>query len=128
LLWKIKGPTRTALISDAIPYAGMPPGVYEWEGYRLILDGQTSRLEDGTLAGATTLLNQNIRTLVELVGVRYADAVMAATQTPAAAIGYGDRLGRLAPGFTADLAIMGEDGAVWQTWVDGEAVFQAAAT
>ncbi len=127
LLWKIKGPARTALISDAIPYAGMPPGVYEWEGYRLVLDGQTSRLEDGTLAGATTLLNQNIRTLVEQVGARYADAVMAATQTPAAAIGYGDRLGKLAPGFAADLAVMDEDGAVWQTWVDGEIVFQTTA-
>jgi len=123
LLWRLKGPERTAVISDAIPYAGMSPGEYLWEGYRLILDGQTSRLEDGTLAGAVTLLNQNIMTLVKRVGVPFAEAVMAAAQTPATAIGYGDQLGRLTPGYAADIAIVEEDGQVWQTWVGGELVF-----
>ncbi len=127
LLWKLKGPSRVALISDAIPYAGMPPGEYAWEGYRLILDGQTSRLPDGTLAGAVTLLNQNIQTLVERVGVPFADALTAATHTPASALGYGTRLGRLAPGYAADLAILEADGRAWQTWVNGEVVFQADA-
>jgi N-acetylglucosamine-6-phosphate deacetylase len=125
LLWKVKGPERTALISDAIPYAGMPPGEYEWEGYRLIVDGQTSRLEDGTLAGAVTLLNQSILTLVKHVGVPFADALTAATQTPARALGHGASLGRLAPGYAADVAILEEDGQAWQTWVGGETVFSA---
>jgi N-acetylglucosamine-6-phosphate deacetylase len=125
LLWKIKGPHRTALISDAIPFAGMPPGEYLWEGYRLIVDDKTSKLEDGTLAGAITLLNQDIITLVEKVGASFADAVTAASQTPAIAVGYGDRLGRLAPGYAADLAIMEPDGRVWQTWVNGDTVYRA---
>ncbi len=123
LLWKVKGPERTALISDAIPYAGMPPGEYEWEGYELILDGETCRLADGTLAGATTLLNQDVMTLVRLVGVPFADALTAATRTPARSIGHGAWLGQLAPGFAADVAILEEDGRAWQTWVDGEIVF-----
>lgn len=128
LLWKVKGPERTALISDAIPYAGMPPGQYEWEGYQLILDGETCRLADGTLAGATTLLNQDIMTLVRLIGVPFADALTAATYTPARSIGHGMWLGQLAPGFAADIAILEEDGQAWQTWVDGELVFSAYAS
>ncbi|MCS7221271.1 MAG: N-acetylglucosamine-6-phosphate deacetylase [Anaerolineae bacterium] len=128
LLWKVKGPERTALISDAIPYAGLPPGQYEWEGYRLILDGETCRLADGTLAGATTLLNQDIMTLIRLVGVPFADALAAATRTPALSIGHGTWLGQLAPGFAADVAILEEDGQAWQTWVSGELVFSTCAS
>ncbi len=127
LLWKVKGPERTALISDAIPYAGMPPGQYEWEGYELILDEETCRLADGTLAGATTLLNQDLMALVKLIGVPLADALMAATRTPAGSIGHGGWLGQLAPGFAADVAILEEDGRAWQTWVGGELVFNADA-
>ncbi len=125
LLWKVKGPERTALISDAIPYAGMPPGQYEWEGYELILDGETCRLADGTLAGATALLNQDLMTLVRQVGVPFADALTAATRTPACSIGHGTWLGQLASGFAADVAILEEDGRAWQTWVDGKLVFSA---
>ncbi|NOZ29280.1 MAG: N-acetylglucosamine-6-phosphate deacetylase [Chloroflexi bacterium] len=125
LLWKLKGPDRTALISDAIPYAGMPPGEHTWEGYRLILDGHTSRLEDGTLAGAVTLLNQNIMTMVEKVGVPFAEALTAATRTPARSLGLDDRLGKLAPGHAADIAVMEPDGQIWQTWVNGRIVYRA---
>lgn len=127
LLWKLKGPERTVLISDAIPYAGMPPGEYLWEGYRLFLDGETSRLEDGTLAGAVTLLNQNIMTLMRSVGVPFEDALTAATRTPAEALGVADRLGRLQPGHLADIVIMEDDGSVWQTWIGGELVYDAGA-
>ncbi|GAB4569017.1 MAG: N-acetylglucosamine-6-phosphate deacetylase [Anaerolineae bacterium] len=127
LLWKLKGPERTVLISDAIPYAGMPPGEYLWEGYRLFLDGETSRLEDGTLAGAVTLLNQNIMTLMRTVGVPFEDALTAATRTPAEALGVADRLGRLQPGHLADIVIMEDDGSVWQTWIGGELVYDAGA-
>ena len=126
LLWKLKGAERIALISDAIPYAGMPPGRYHWEGYELILDGKTSRLADGTLAGATTLLNQNLDTLVGQVGIPFAEALTAATASPARALGLDHTLGRLAPGYQADLAILEPDGRVWQTWIGGEVVFQAA--
>jgi len=125
LLWKVKGPERTILISDAIPYAGMPPGKYEWEGYELILDGETCRLADGTLAGAITLLNQDLMTLIKLIGVSFTDALTAATCTPARSIGHGMWLGQLTPGFAADLAILEEDGRVWQTWVDGKIVHYA---
>ncbi|MCD6291137.1 MAG: N-acetylglucosamine-6-phosphate deacetylase [Anaerolineae bacterium] len=127
LLWKLKGPTRMVLISDAIPYAGMPSGEYDWEGYHLFLDGDTSRLEDGTLAGAIALLNQDVITLVERVRIPFPDALTAATTTPAQLIGHGDRLGRLAPGYAADIAILEEDGSAWQTWVNGEIVFAADA-
>jgi N-acetylglucosamine-6-phosphate deacetylase len=48
-----------------------------------------------------------------------------AAGTPARVLGLGERLGRIAPGCTADLVALTEDLAVARTWVAGRQVYHA---
>jgi N-acetylglucosamine-6-phosphate deacetylase len=123
ILIRVKGPERICIVSDATPPAAAPAGKYEWEGYTLHHDGQTSRLENGTLAGSVTLINQMLRVLVEQVGVSLCEAVLMTTEVPATLLGV--RKGRLAPGYDADLVVLGPDYEPYLTLIQGEVVYQA---
>jgi N-acetylglucosamine-6-phosphate deacetylase len=61
-----------------------------------------------------------VRNMVVAAGVTLADAVAAATATPAALVGLHDR-GRIAPGQRADLVALTPDLKVEQVWVRGTA-------
>ena len=45
---RAKGASRAALVSDAVGPAGLPPGEYDWLARRVVSDGETVRLPDGT--------------------------------------------------------------------------------
>ena len=115
LVFRCKPPGRVALVSDAIA----------WRAPRharsaiALVDGAV-RLADGTLAGSAITLDGAVRTAVA-GGVAVEDALVAASATPAAAIGCTDR-GRLVPGARADLVALGPDLRVQATWVAGDQV------
>lgn len=123
VLIRVKGPHRVALISDAAPLAGLPPGEYDWGVYRVVVDGETVRLPDGTLAGAHALLDAGVRTLVHTMGLPLTQALTMATQTPARALGV--LKGELRPGFDADLTVWTPDLRVARTYVAGRLVYEA---
>ena len=123
ILLKVKGADRICLVSDATPPAGAPAGEYAWEGYTLYHDGQTSRLENGTLAGSVTLINQMLKVLVEEAAVSLQEAVLMATEVPATLLGV--RKGRLAPGYDADLVVLGSDYEPTLTMIQGEVVYRS---
>jgi N-acetylglucosamine-6-phosphate deacetylase len=123
LLIRAKGIARTCLVSDAAPSAGAPPGEYDWEGYTIYHDGETSRLANGTLAGSVTLVNRMLRVLVKQVGLRFRDALRTATEVPADLLGV--RKGRLQPGFDADIVVLGDDYQPTLTLIGGQQVFPA---
>ncbi len=119
LLFQIKGPAGVALISDAAPMAGQPPGRYTWLGYEVIVaDGRCQTLE-GALAGSIALMNEGLRVLIENVGLDPQDAVRSATATPAMALGL-RRLGHLRLGAPADLVLWARWGVPEAVWVGGE--------
>jgi len=120
ILLKVKGADRICIVSDATPPAGAPAGEYSWEGYTLYHDGQTSRLENGTLAGSVTLINQMLKVLVDEAGISLQEAVLMATEVPATLLGV--RKGRLAPGYDADLVVLGSDYEPALTLIQGEVV------
>lgn len=83
IVMRLKGPDRVCLVSDLMPLAGLPPGVYTWLGQRVVIGGGTARLENGTLAGSITPLNQALCNLVEATGLPLEIALRTATSTPA---------------------------------------------
>lgn len=122
ILVAVKGADRLCLVSDATPPAGAPPGTYEWMGYKLIHDGQTSRLEDGTLAGSVTLINQMLKILVERVGLSFTQALKMATTTPANMLKLPK--GLIAPGYDADIVILNDNYQADLSLVRGEVVYK----
>ena len=104
--FKALGAERVALISDSIAGAGLPRGEYVFRGIAHKRDGgKAVRLADGSLAGGGGFLLDNVRCAVE-AGVPLADAVRAATLTPARIIGAADRIGSVSAGKRADLILV----------------------
>jgi N-acetylglucosamine-6-phosphate deacetylase len=115
-----KGPDGMALISDAMPPAAGGPKTFYLEGGRVTQVGTKLTLDDGTLAGAAITLMDAVRYVTATLRIDLADALKMATLTPARLLRIDDRLGRLKPGFRADLVHIGDDLSVRGTWVGGE--------
>jgi N-acetylglucosamine-6-phosphate deacetylase len=76
--------------------------------------------EDGTLAGAHLDMATAVRNCVQLLNVPLTEALRFASTNPAQFLGADDRLGRLAPGYRADLvALDSVKIAALHTWVAG---------
>jgi N-acetylglucosamine-6-phosphate deacetylase len=122
ILLRVKGLERVALVSDAAPLAGLPDGEYEWEHKPVFVQNGSCRLADGTIAGAHVLLDTGVRNLVHLVGLRLEGALVPATRVPAGVLG--QRKGRLAPDYDADIVLLDNDLRPALTLVSGEIVFE----
>ncbi|GAA0438475.1 N-acetylglucosamine-6-phosphate deacetylase [Leifsonia naganoensis] len=116
-------PGRVALITDAMAAAGAEDGDYLLGSLAVqVRDGVARLAEGGSIAGSTLTLDDALRRAVQEVGLPVEDAVLALTQTPAAAVGRGDDLGRLAPGYAADAVLLDGDFRVLQVFTDGDPV------
>lgn len=121
LAFRVKGPGRIALVTDAVAWRGT-------DGGRLRFDptapGAVPRLGDGTIAGSALTLDRAVANVVAWGATDLVGAVRAASTTPADLLGRTD-LGRIVPGARADLAAIGGDGACMATWLAGEPVWTA---
>jgi N-acetylglucosamine-6-phosphate deacetylase len=91
--WRAKrGPGRLYLVSDAMAVAGTTLSEFHLEGRRIMRRDGRLTLENGTLAGADLDLTTAARTLVKDLGLPVAEALRAATTTPADMIGLPWRL------------------------------------
>jgi N-acetylglucosamine-6-phosphate deacetylase len=115
---KAKGPGRWVLVTDAVAWQGAAVRVAGQE-VRMV-DG-APRLADGTIAGSALTMDAAVRNVVQACGTSLADAVEAASTTPARLLGLDDR-GRLAPGCRADVVALDAELRVASVWVGGEQV------
>jgi N-acetylglucosamine-6-phosphate deacetylase len=119
LAFRAKPAGGVALVTDAVAWRAARVG-----GIEITHDGVAPRLPDGTLAGSSLTMDAAVRNVVTQAGVPLADAVRAASTTPADVLGLDDR-GRIAPGALADLVALGPDLDLQATWVGGEEVHAA---
>lgn len=118
MAWNALGPHRTVLVSDAVAALGLGPGTATLGSRRVVIDEHSVRTEDGVLAGSKLSLDQAVRNLVAMTGCPVGAAVVAASTTPADALGLDDR-GRIEVGARADLVVLGDDLAVEHTLIGG---------
>ncbi|GLU49711.1 N-acetylglucosamine-6-phosphate deacetylase [Nocardiopsis ansamitocini] len=115
------GADRVALVTDAMAATGLGDGEYTLGTLRVrVLGGEARLVDSGAIASSTIVLPEAVRRAVRDLGATPADALRAATATPAAALGLA--AGVLAPGAWADLVIMNDDLTVESVLYRGQAV------
>ena len=128
LVYKIKGAGKTALITDAMRGAGMPPGESilggRTNGLRVIIEDGVAKLPDrSAFAGSVATADRLVRNMIQLGEVPLCEAVRMMTTTPAAIMGVGDRKGALLPGKDADIVLFDEQINICCTMVGGRIVY-----
>ncbi|HEU5349390.1 MAG TPA: amidohydrolase family protein, partial [Ktedonobacterales bacterium] len=114
-----------ALVTDAMPAAGLSDGEYDFLQRTVFVRGGAARLANGALAGSTLTLDQAVRNMVKYAGVAWATAIEMATATPARIGGIDARKGRLAPHYDADIVALDAEGRVVRTWTRGTLAYAA---
>lgn len=100
---------RVALVTDALPAAGLGDGRFRFAGRELEVTGGVARLASGPVAGSTVTSGQAVRHAVVEAGLGLVEAARAAATRPAAVLGLDHRTGSLAVGRDADLMVLDAD-------------------
>ena len=115
---------RLMLVTDAMPSVGGRKNFVLNGEPITVADGKCTNAQ-GTLAGSDLDMACAVRNSVELLGLDLADAVAMAAEHPAAFLRLDDRMGRIAPGYRANLALLNDHIEVVETWIDGVSSGQA---
>ncbi|HBR35334.1 MAG TPA: N-acetylglucosamine-6-phosphate deacetylase, partial [Firmicutes bacterium] len=126
LTLKLKGLEQLVLITDAMRACLLSDGTYDLGGLVVHVKDRAARLENGSLAGSTLVLNQALRNFSTNTGLQPEQAVKLVTVNPARILGLENRKGRIAPGFDADLVLWDADFNIMMTFVSGKKVFTAS--
>lgn len=131
LIYKIKGPGKIALITDAMRAAGMPPGESVLgslkDGIKVIVEDGVAKMSDRTaFAGSVATADRLVRNMINLADVPLIEAVQMATLTPAVIMKIDDRKGSIAKGKDADIVIFDNDIQIGTTIINGKIVYQNA--
>lgn len=128
LVYKLKGPARTALITDAMRASGMPPGEsmlgHYRSGTKVIVEDGVAKLPDrSAFAGSVATADRLVYNMISMAGVPLTDAVTMITATPANIMGVSAHKGSLVPGRDADVVIFDEQINIDTTIVNGRIVY-----
>jgi N-acetylglucosamine-6-phosphate deacetylase len=123
LAFRMLGPDRVCLTTDAIAAAGMGDGEYSLATRTVYMDGGVPRLGSGAIAGSVLTMNEAFRNILAFTGCTVPEAARMASTTPARLVGEGRRKGRLVPGYDADLTVLAPDLSVEAVWLGGKPVY-----
>ncbi|MBV8389898.1 MAG: N-acetylglucosamine-6-phosphate deacetylase [Mucilaginibacter sp.] len=126
LIYKIKGSYRTALITDAMRAAGMPPGESilgsKKDGTRVIVEDGVAKMPDrNSFAGSVATFDRLVQTMVQIAGIPLVEAVRMASETPARIMKI-EKKGALKKGNDADIVIFDENVHIAAAIISGEIV------
>lgn len=121
-----KGKDRICLVTDSLGVSGLPDGTYKWGELEIVLNGREVRLADsGVLAGSILRLNQAVRSVIEWTGAEVWEVVNMASLNPARNLCLDDRVGSLAAGKLANIAVFDKEFGVIDTWLRGRSLLGA---
>lgn len=127
LIYKVKGPEKIALITDAMRAAGMPEGEsvlgHKDNGLKVIIEDNVAKLPDrSSFAGSVATTDRLVRNMVNMADVPLLDAVKMMSRTPAKIMKIEDQKGALMPGLDADLILFDKNINVSLTMIKGKVV------
>ena len=125
LIVAAKGASGVVLITDAIEGAAMPDGAYTLGGQPVFVRNGTAAFADGTLAGSVLTMNRAFANVRRFAKVSLPDAARLSSGNAARQLGLSGQFGEIAPGKSADIAILHpETGEVYWTLVGGRVAHQ----
>ncbi|MGA7886261.1 MAG: N-acetylglucosamine-6-phosphate deacetylase [Acidobacteriaceae bacterium] len=119
LFRRAKGPDRAMLVTDAMAGTGMPDGNYRLGELEVRVKNGRCVIGENTLAGSTLTLDRAVRNYAEYTGAPLTEAVGLATRNPARMTGLDAEIGTLAPGRSADIAVLSPKHEVLETFLRG---------
>jgi N-acetylglucosamine-6-phosphate deacetylase len=118
----LRGAGHPILVTDAMPPVGGTRPSFRLNGEEIFVRDGRCATANGTLAGAALDMASAVRNCVQWLDVPLTSALRFASTHPAQFLGLGHVLGRLLPGYRADMVALDAAGVkVVQTWVAGAA-------
>lgn len=120
LVFSVKPIEQLIMITDSMCGSWIGEGEVQLGGLPVIVkDGQARLKEGGALAGSVLRYNEGLHNVAELTELPLHQLIKATSWNQAQSLGL-EGVGKLEPGFCADIAILDQDFSVWKTLVDGE--------
>ena len=123
LAFRMKGPEKMLIATDALILKGLPNGEYEWMGRKM-------RFEDGfaytdyhgadRLPGKPMTFPGSIKNIMKFTGATMDDIVVMSAVNPAKRLGLDKRKGKIKVGYDADFNIINEDFDIIDTIIAGK--------
>lgn len=126
LFRKAKGADRALLMTDAMAGTGMPDGRYRLGELEVRVENGRCLIGENTLAGSTLTMDRAVQNFIAFTGAGLAETVGLATRNPARMTGLDDQIGTLAPGRSADIAVLSAKNEVVETFLQGEPQLMAS--
>jgi N-acetylglucosamine-6-phosphate deacetylase len=123
LAFRMLGPDRLYLVTDAIAAAGAPAGEYRLATRTVYSDGGVPRLGSGAIAGSVLTMVEAFRNILAFTGCTVPEAARMVSTSPARLLGEGRRKGRLVPGYDADVTVLAPDLSVEAVWRGGRLAY-----
>ena len=124
LTFQNKNISQMIMVTDSLACSWMPDGPGQLGGLPIIVKGGVARLESGNLAGSTLRYAKGLRNVQELTGKPLSELVKATSWNQARSLGLHD-LGKIEPGYTADLVLLDGEYDILKTIIDGEVRYEA---
>lgn len=126
LIFQIRDMNHIMLITDSVEASGMPEGEYRLASLPIILKDGAVRVKDHpeALAGSVLTMNAALRNAYEVTGYPLKDLIKTTSWNQAQALSL-EKVGRIEPGYAADLAILSGDFEVENVFVDGAMLYSA---
>jgi N-acetylglucosamine-6-phosphate deacetylase len=123
LAFRMLGPDRLCLVTDAIAATGMEDGEYRLATRTVYTDGGVPRLGSGSIAGSVLTMREAFMNILAFTGCTVPEAARMTSTSPAKLVGEGRRKGRLVPGYDADVTVLTPDLSVETVWRRGKLAY-----
>ena len=95
------------MITDSMRASHLPDGPSSLGGLDVIVkDGQARLASNGALAGSVLRMNIALKNVCEVTGFPIEKVIQATSWNQATELGLGDQLGKVEPGYIADLTVL----------------------
>ena len=117
---RAKKKEKFMLITDAMPTVGLAEKSFVLNGELIQAENGRCATVEGILAGSDLDMATAVRNTIDFCGFDPSEALRMASLYPAEFLGLDDRIGRIQPGYDADLVLLDDQYDVRRSWIAGK--------